>query len=448
MRSSTIGTAILLCLLCTFISGRAYFKRNSRGGSTPNSFQSHLKLSHVVGVTLPGNGTYGFVTINSNGDDLFYMLFPPKNQSPSAPLLIWLSGGPGCASIMALIWENGPYQVSNGAAVDNPYSWNENAHLMFIDHPIQTGFSHGKLDDLAQTTQDIQAMFLQFMIGFRQLHPEFATKDLYLSGESYAGHYLPVISNKLFFYQDNYFNLKGVAIGNGWTTPAAVEGSYVPFSLENQLITQEVADSLAPQFRICQALQKNDPLHYKAYSTNFCDNLSDAILVNPETEWPNFNMYDIRKPCINDGCYDLSAQYAFLSNPAVWAALGVDKPYDDCNGDVYGTLMRLDGRVDVAPYLVPLLNANIKVLAYNGDKDWICNWRSGQAWTAGVQWNNQAQFNAVTPVEYLMQGNSIGQMQNYGNFSFLRVYNAGHMVPTDQPQAALFMMNNFMGFTS
>jgi cathepsin A (carboxypeptidase C) len=84
--------------------------------------------------------------------------------------------------------------------------------------------------------------------------------------------------------------------------------------------------------------------------------------------------------------------------------------------------------------LKELLNAGLPILIYNGDKDFICNWRGGEAWTKAVVWDHQTSFNHqkyhkwFSDVENKHAG---GEVKNYDNFTFFRIYNAGHMVPMD-----------------
>jgi cathepsin A (carboxypeptidase C) len=66
----------------------------------------------------------GFIPINES-DDIFYWLFRSRNLPESAPLVIWLTGGPGCASELAVFYENGPFTINDDLTLKkNPYSWN------------------------------------------------------------------------------------------------------------------------------------------------------------------------------------------------------------------------------------------------------------------------------------------------------------------------------------
>ena len=77
-----------------------------------------------------------------------------------------------------------------------------------------------------------------FLRGFVEQNPEYAGRDFYITGESYAGHYVPAIAYYLEFVEtDLDLTLKGIAIGNGLTDPYEQYPAYAPFSYENDLIS-------------------------------------------------------------------------------------------------------------------------------------------------------------------------------------------------------------------
>lgn len=46
----------------------------------------------------------------------------------------------GCSSSLALFGENGPLTVNDDLSLNvNPYSWNSNATVVWVDQPVGTG---------------------------------------------------------------------------------------------------------------------------------------------------------------------------------------------------------------------------------------------------------------------------------------------------------------------
>jgi len=91
-----------------------------------------------------------------------------------------------------------------------------------------------------------------------------------------------------------------------------------------------------------------------------------------------------------------------------------------------------------------LLNAQYRVLVYSGVLDYICNWAGGEMWTTEMPWNGQQQFNGTSYVDWHVSGQVAGQARSALNLTFLKVNNAGHMVPMDQPANALDMLKRFL----
>lgn len=285
--------------------------------------------------------------------------------------------------------------------------------------------------------------------GFVEQNPEFAGRDFYITGESYAGHYVPAIS----YYLKNVatdvnLNLRGMAIGNGLTDPFAQYPAYATFSYENGLITKQWEDVLTGGFKACQGLiyesQHKESRVLDVAALEFCQILADTCIGNPLE--PKFNVYDIREPCGTPPlCYDFSQSDAFLNRADVQETLGVTgRKWVECDQMVHTYLLG-DWMTNLMPQVASLLdNTDLEVLVYSGDKDWICNWRGGEAWTAATKWSGQADFQAQDYQKWLVEGEAAGEMRQYGNLHFLRVYEAGHMVPMDQPANALAMLTRFI----
>jgi cathepsin A (carboxypeptidase C) len=69
--------------------------------------------------------------------------------------------------------------------------------------------------------------------------------------------------------------------------------------------------------------------------------------------------------------------------------------------------------------LSSLLDASVPVLIYNGDKDYICNWRGGLEWTNNLNWDGQEGFRkAEYQSWYSSDGEQIGNFKNYGSLTF------------------------------
>ncbi|CAL0329062.1 unnamed protein product [Lupinus luteus] len=389
--------------------------------------------------------------IHSKAARMFYFFFESQNRKDD-PVVIWLTGGPGCSSSIALFYENGPFKIANNMSlVLNPYGWDKTSNILFVDQPTGTGFSYSKDEDdirydLGTTSNDLY----DFLQAFFKKHPEFVKNDFYITGESYAGHYIPILASRV--HKGNikkegiHINLKGFAIGNGLTNPAIQYPAYSDFALQRKLITKEDKDSIdklipdcEKNIKLCETSKGEDScsIAYGNCISIFRNLLS--IIGN------NINYYDIRKKCEGSLCYDFSNLENLFNNDKVKEALGVkDLEFVSCSVKVYYAMLD-DWMKNFDVDIPSLLEDGIKLLVYAGEEDLICNWLGNYRWVRAMKWSGQKKFISAPTVKFIVDGAEAEALTSHGPLSFLKVYQAGHMVPMDQPKASLEMLKRWMG---
>ncbi|KAL9133457.1 MAG: hypothetical protein Q9175_005365 [Cornicularia normoerica] len=104
----------------------------------------------------------GYVDVSAD-EHMFFWFFEARNADPTtAPLTTWINGGPGTSSMVGLFQEVGPCSMdSNGNLVNNPYSWTNASNLLFIDQPVQTGFSYSTTTPGYISPEDDSVVVLQ-----------------------------------------------------------------------------------------------------------------------------------------------------------------------------------------------------------------------------------------------------------------------------------------------
>jgi carboxypeptidase C (cathepsin A) len=87
----------------------------------------------------------------------FFWFIEARENADTAPLTIWLNGGPGSSSMIGLFQESGPCEVIQTS--EGPYGtqartwgWDRSSNVLYIDQPAQVGFSY---DALVNKSHDI-----------------------------------------------------------------------------------------------------------------------------------------------------------------------------------------------------------------------------------------------------------------------------------------------------
>lgn len=168
--------------------------------------------------------------------------------------MIWLTGGPGCSSLLALMMENGPCSVKDDMTLkNNPFSWNSNANIMWIDQPAGVGFSYGDVSEYDTNEKMVGDDMYHFLQAFFTAHPAYNKNPFYVFGESYGGHYVPAVAYRIFtgnqqvkqnMTNDVHIPLAGMGIGNGLTDPALQYPLYPEMAFKNTYNIKAVSQTV------------------------------------------------------------------------------------------------------------------------------------------------------------------------------------------------------------
>ncbi|PYH90769.1 serine-type carboxypeptidase F [Aspergillus ellipticus CBS 707.79] len=254
----------------------------------------------------------------ASNTSLYFWFFPSQNPKASDEITIWLNGGPGCSSLDGLIQENGPFLWQEGTykPVPNPYSWTNLTNIVYVDQPAGTGFSPGP--PTVNNEEDVAAQFNSWFKHFVDTF-DLHGRKVYITGESYAGMYIPYIASAMLDKEDTtYFNVKGIQINDPLINSASVT-MYAPvvpalnhfssvFALNDTFLEYINAKSEKCGFNkfLDEALTYPPPSPFPA-----APNVTDDCLVWDETVMAAYNV----NPCFN---------YYHLTDfcPYLWDVMG------------------------------------------------------------------------------------------------------------------------------
>ncbi|GAB6021024.1 hypothetical protein CHUAL_003661 [Chamberlinius hualienensis] len=394
----------------------------------------------------PLNGTEresysGFLTVNPDyNSNLFFWYFPAEIDQSTAPVVIWLQGGPGSSSMFGLFCENGPFAVDeNFNLYERDYDWGVPFNLIFFDNPVGAGFSFTDNDEgYAINETDVANDLYEALLQFFTLFPALQPLDFYATGESYAGKYVPAISYKIM--QENptanlKINLKGLAIGDGWIDPVT-QFDYGDYLYNVGLIDKtQRAVFYEQQVQMVQAI--NDGDYINALSHN------DALLLLYSDYTKLFDYYNYLR--WNEPP-DQNYYNSYLKRADVRKSIHVGNltfsPGLECS-----LKLEEDTCQSTKPWLEELLDNNYNVLLYNGQLDIICAYYLTLNMINSLHWKGAADYrNANRGIWKVDPADAeiAGYVKNVQNFWEILVRDAGHILPYDQPRFAYDMITRFV----
>ncbi|XP_075747532.1 putative serine carboxypeptidase CPVL [Rhipicephalus microplus] len=384
--------------------------------------------------------------------NIFFWFFPAKEKPDTAPVVMWLQGGPGGSSLFGLFLEHGPYRVvEGGTARLRNTTWAQRYSMLYVDSPVGAGFSftwneRGYSRDQRSLARDLHEALQQFFTLF----PRFAENDFYVAGESYAGKYATtvahLIATTLFSRVD--IKLRGIAVGNAWLDPVTML-DYAQFLYHIGLVDRRQADhiqrkteravELARHGRFADAFEVMDHLlEGLGASTSYFKNVSGI-----STPY-NFVQAEDRMR------RDLELYRSFVRTHEFRRAVHVGNVAFNSGREAASNLL-VDVMRSVKPSFLSLLERDFKVLVYSGQLDAVVPHSLAVDFLSGLQWSGTESFDAARRKVWRLptSGSGVaGYVKRAGNLLQVMVRDAGHFVPYDQPEAALDMMSRFIDGTS
>lgn len=407
----------------------------------------------------------GYLNV-SDTKALHYMLVESQDKPESDPVLIWFNGGPGCSSLLGFMQEHGPCVIDDGEkeVKTNPFPWNARANVLYIEAPAGVGFSYAKgADDLKFNDLLSSHDNLQAVKSFYEKFPEFVKHELYISGESYAGIYVPYLAMRIHQHNEmskiNHrtpINLKGILVGNGatdWkydTTP-----SYLPMAYNHELMDKELYDVFVENnctwyFRdvlpghhpkVCQDAM--DLFNKNTQRINWYDiyrNVYDGALesnpvgetkIDGETRYYKRGykmtdyapwmkeLYGDNSPILGDGVSD------YFNREDVRKALHIPSSIQTWTGCATSQDFEYNLQKEGSVFIYPLLKANgIKILKFSGDTDGAVPTYGSERWIRDLGWDTVKDWHP-----WLIDNQVAGYNKFYDGLNFTTIHGVGHMAP-------------------
>ncbi|KAK9835972.1 hypothetical protein WJX81_002745 [Elliptochloris bilobata] len=341
---------------------------------------------------------------------MFYTYHEAQHGAGShVPVILWLEGGPGCASMYGSLYINGPQRVTAELSLrPNEGSWNLRYGVLYIDQPVGTGFSTAGSAHIPTDEMEVAAHLYIAIQAFFERHSDLQRRPFFITGESYAGKYVPSIGHFILQAErlggegnadssagrgrlahtralpSRYalrlrppaFRLAGLAIGNGLTDPGSQVLRHADVLHYMGLIDKrQRINALQQQLEVAELITLGlwDQAHQAREA--LLGYLTRASGVGTLLDTRRARDYD------PDATVD-----RYLNQPAVKETLGVpaNATFEACSSRV-GAVLGPDV-MKSTKYLIPDILASMPLLLYQGATDAQDGPALNEPWIESLDW--------------------------------------------------------------
>ncbi|KAM7474789.1 hypothetical protein LguiB_022032 [Lonicera macranthoides] len=410
---------------------------------------------------------------------MFYYFLESERNPKNDPLILWLSGGPGCSNLYDFFYEIGPLTFNYEKSRSNkkptlelsPYSWTKVANVIFLDQPVGTGFSYAKNLEASRTSDTLSAeQTYEFLRKWLTYYSKFIDNPLYICGVSYTGILIPAIVQKIYTGNEEghepQMNIKGYMIGNPVTDKINEFNSRVEYSHRFALLPDELYESFKgnclgdyTQLRPTNAFCQND-----VEAINKClANINFQHILEPLCEdcTQTSNMPNCFGSSVQDNpifmetwCRSNNYPYATMwaNDKAVQKALhireGTIVEWVRCNPNItyeFGENAKLKYSFDLESsinYHQNLTNKRCRVLIFSGDHDLVVPYLSTEKWIRSLNLRVEESWRPWFLGDQVA-GYTLRFSQDDYSLAFATVKGAGHTPSEYKPKECLAMVDRW-----
>ncbi|XP_047172205.1 serine carboxypeptidase 1-like [Vigna umbellata] len=389
----------------------------------------------------------GYVTVDAKrGRRLFYYFVESPQNASNKPLLLWLNGGPGCSSLgYGAMQELGPFRVnSDGRTLHkNEYAWHNVANVIFLESPAGVGFSYSNTSSDYSNTGDKSTAMDSYTFLVKWLHrfPHYKSRDLFITGESYAGHYVPQLAHTILTNNKltnlTVINLKGIAIGNGWIDDNICAKGMYDYFWTHALNSDETHEGIERHCDFESGNMTSECNEYQIRGDNEIGVIDIYDIYGPPCD-PTATKPDQSSATYSDSNFDpCSDEYtkSYLNLAQVQEALHAKvSEWSPCSGVGW-----TDSPATILPTINRIISSGIRTWIYSGDTD-------GRVPITSSRYSvNALKLPVETTWRPWYSGDEVGgYLIGYKGLTLITVRGAGHMVPSYQPKRALTMISFFL----
>ncbi|CAN7984250.1 unnamed protein product, partial [Ixodes hexagonus] len=409
------------------------------------------KLSHVTLFSEAAGAAAhsGYITVNKKfSSNLFFLFMRAKESATTAPLLLWLQGGPGLSSLFGQFLEIGPVGIdAHGRTFSRELTIQRRMNIIFLDEPVGAGFSYTTaIKGLAYSLDEVSDDMLEFLEQFMVMFPEFKNRDFYVAGESYGARYTVGISHLLHKKKDAVpLNLRGLICGVGFLGPILKVADSADFLYQNSMLTKSGRKKFASRFSKIRTTAKFSETMALVLlmRTIFTSDLKPTLF-QELTGYQNHasTLYSREPPHMT--AYENYVQTSeFKRAVHVGSAVKFEK-----NMTKLMLGLKEDYLTDITQRIIALLD-NYKVLFYTGQMDALFPSVNQQTFFRSLKWKGANDFRKCERQEWVA-GNGSKNLAGYKtqvrNFTEMVLIKAGHYAAVDVPEVTYHMMAEFFEF--